>query len=314
MNNLIYTNNRVFIWLLGPSKTWKRQFNYTWLTIGTFQQKFDKNYLLSTLPAALRCYAKRNFGKLEIVEGVNFEFIDSLRNNSETYLLFFDNSGELICNSKASVDTGAAGRHRGLSTTYIRHNMFHPSKFGRDVELQNTHNKLFKSPPDVKQVSTLSAQLGIRSEVVDWYRDATSVPYGDLLIDLSPQTDERLRCCTSTGSIPLKFHIPDRLKLSNFLDYEHKYSVYFSNVPIIFPQMQKYSPSILPKRVYQVPLRFCSKFSESKPAKHKNTSRDTFSKRSSIALSKNNISEAKKRRSGIRKRVETYKRNYPSRP
>ena len=28
------------------------------------------------------------------------------------------------------------------------------------------------------QVSKLSAQLGLGSEVVYWYRDATSVPYG----------------------------------------------------------------------------------------------------------------------------------------
>ena len=35
------------------------------------------------------------------------------------------------------------------------------------------------------QVTTLSTQLGLGSELVDWYRDATSVPFGHLLIDLS---------------------------------------------------------------------------------------------------------------------------------
>ena len=40
------------------------------------------------------------------------------------------------------------------------------------------------------QVSTLSAHMGLGSELVDWYRDATSVPYGHLLIDLSPRTDD----------------------------------------------------------------------------------------------------------------------------
>ena len=37
------------------------------------------------------------------------------------------------------------------------------------------------------QVTTLSTQLGLGSELVDWYRDATSVPFGHLLIDLSPR-------------------------------------------------------------------------------------------------------------------------------
>ena len=64
------------------------------------------------------------------------------------------------------------------------------------------------------QVTTLSTQLGLGSELVDWYRDATSVPFGHLLIDLPPRTDDRLRYCTITGSIPSKFYIRERLKQS----------------------------------------------------------------------------------------------------
>ena len=37
------------------------------------------------------------------------------------------------------------------------------------------------------QVTTLNTQLGLSSEIVDWYRDATSVPFGHLLIVLSPR-------------------------------------------------------------------------------------------------------------------------------
>ena len=122
---------------------------------------------------------------LEFVRGVSFEFIDSLKNNGTKYLLFFDDFCEEICNSKAFVDIATAGRHRGLSTIYIKHNLFHQSKLGKDVELQNTLIVLFKSPRDVMQVTTLSTQLGFCSELVDWYRDATSVTFGHLLIYLS---------------------------------------------------------------------------------------------------------------------------------
>ena len=92
---------------------------------------------------------------------VNFEFIDSLKNNGTKYLLIFDYSCAEICNSKAFFDIATAGRHRGLSTIYIKHNLFNESKLGRDVELQNPHLVLFKSPRDVMQVSTHSAQLGL---------------------------------------------------------------------------------------------------------------------------------------------------------
>ena len=112
-----------------------------------------------------------------------------------------------IYNSKAFVDIANAGRHRGLSTIYTKHNLFHQSKLGRDVELQNTNIVLFKSPRDVMQVTTLSTKLRFGSELVDWYRDATSVSFVHLLIELSPRTDDRLRYCTNSGSVPSKFYI-----------------------------------------------------------------------------------------------------------
>ena len=149
---------------------------------------------------------------LEFVQGLNFEFVHSLKDNSTKDLLICDNSCEVICNSKAIVHIATARRHRGLSTIYIKHNLFHQSKLGRDVELQNTHIVLFKSPCDGMKVSTLSAQLVLGSQLVDWYLDATSVPYGHLLIGLSPRTDDSLRYCTNNGSIPSKLYISDRLK------------------------------------------------------------------------------------------------------
>ena len=134
---------------------------------------------------------QKEIENLMFVQGVNFEFIDSLKNNGTKYLLKFDDPCEEICNSKAFVHLATAGRHRGLSTIYIKHNIFHQSKLGRDVDSQNTHIVLFESPRDVMQVTTLGARLRFGSELVDWYRDATSVPFGHLLIDSSQRTDYR---------------------------------------------------------------------------------------------------------------------------
>ena len=161
-------------------------------------------------------------------------------------MLIIDDSCEEICNSRAFVDIATAGRHWGLSTIYIKHNFFHQSKLGRDVELQNTHIVLFKSTRDVIQVTTIGTQLGLGSELVDWYRAATSVSFGHLLIDLSPRTDDRLRYCTNSGSLPSKFYISDRLKHLGTLDDEHTKSLYSPSVPIAFPQKQKPISSVLP--------------------------------------------------------------------
>ena len=190
---------------------------------------------------------QKEIENLEFVQGVNFEFIDSLKNNGTKYLLMFDSSCEENRNSKTFVDNAAAGRHQGLSTIYIKHNLFHQSKLGRDVELQNTHIVLFKSPRDVMQETALGAKLGLGSELVDWYRDATSVPLGYLLIDLSPRTDDRLRYCTNSGFVSSQFNIPERLKQLRTSDDEHT-TVFFSpSVPIVFVQMQKPLSSAFPK-------------------------------------------------------------------
>ena len=277
MNKLISTKNRVFISLVGPSKTGKLQLIYNWLKIGIFQPKFDKIYFFYQHSQPLYNVMQKEIENLDFVQGVNFEFIDSLKNNGTKYLLKFDDSCEEICNSNAFVDIATAGRHRGLSTIYIKHNLFQQSKLGRDVELQNTHIFLFKSPRDVMQVTTLSRQLGLGSELVDWYRDATSVHFGHLLIDVSPRTDDRLRYSTNSGSDPSKTYIPERLKHLRTLDDEHRKSLYSARVPIAFPQMQKSHSSVLPKRVYPFSMRMHSKSTQGKIASHSKTSRSKVS-------------------------------------
>ena len=154
-------------------------------------------------------------------------------------MLIFNNPCEQICNWKAFVDIAISGRHRGLSTIYIKHNLFHQSKLGIDVELQNTHFVRFNSPRDVMQATTLDAQLGLGTELVDWFQDATSVPFGHLLIDFSPRTDDRLCYCTDSGCFPSKFFIPERSKHLMTLDDKHTKSLDSPSVSIAFPQMQK---------------------------------------------------------------------------
>ena len=120
----------------------------------------------------------------EFVQGVKFKVIDSLKNNSTNYFLNFGYSCERKCSSKAFVDIAAAGRHRGLSTVYFMPKLFHQSKLGRDVEMQNTHIVLFTSPAEVLRVSRLCAQLGLGSKLVDSYQD---VPYGYFYLTCRPE-------------------------------------------------------------------------------------------------------------------------------
>ena len=214
---------------------------------------------------------QKEIENLEFVQGVNLEFTDSLKNNGTNYLLFFDDSCEEICNSKAFVDNATASRRRGLNINYIKHDMFHQSKLGQHGELQKTHIVHFKSPRGVMHAITLRAQLGLGSELVHWYRDATFVPYSQLLIDLLPRADDRLRYVLNTGSIPSKFYKQEWLKQSKTLEDENSKSLYSPSVPIIFSQMRKSFPSVLPKRVYPVSLQMSNKSAQKKTAKLRKT-------------------------------------------
>ena len=163
------------------------------------------------------------------------------------------------------------------------------------------------------QVTTLSTQLGLGSELVDWYRDATFVPFGHLLIDLSPLTDDRLRYCTNSGLVPSKFYLPESLKHLRTLDDEHIKSLYSPSAPIVFPQMQKSLSSVLPRIVYPVSMRMHSEPTQRKFANYKKTSRGKVSRRSLATIAKKNNLEAKKKRSVLRKRIATNSSQYTSR-
>ena len=207
MNNLFSTKNRFFISLVGPRKSGKTFLIPEWLKVETFQPKFDKIFFsINTFNHSMMSCKK--IDNLEFVQGVHFEFINSLKINGTKYMLIFDDCCAEFCNSKEFVDIATAGRHRGFSTINIKHNLFDQSKLGTDVELQNTHIVRFKSPPHVHQVATLSVDLGFESVFSEWYWDATSVPLGHLLIELSPRTDDRLRYCTNSANNPPKFMYP----------------------------------------------------------------------------------------------------------
>ena len=51
---------------------------------------------------------KKKIENLEFSRGVNFEFVDSLRNSDTKYLLIFDDSREETCISKAFIDIATA--------------------------------------------------------------------------------------------------------------------------------------------------------------------------------------------------------------
>lgn len=237
MNKLISTRERVFMSLVGPSGSGKTQLIYDMLKNGTFQPNFDKIIYFYQHYQSIYSLITDCVPNVEFIQCVDFELIGGLPNDGSHYLLIFDDSCEEISRSKEFEKIATSGRHRKLSVIYIKHNLFHKSPLGRDIELQNTHIVLFKSPRDVHQISKLGTQLGFGKIFHSWYLDAISKPYGHLLIDLTPNTPDLLRFCTDCGTFPSKFYLhPSKARITQINDnnseriYSEALSEFFDRV------------------------------------------------------------------------------------
>ena len=89
--------------------------------------------------------------------------------------------------------------HRNLSVMYIVQNLFGKNKEQRTISLNSHYLVIFKNPRDASQITNLAKQIypGKVKYVQESYKDATSVPYGYLLIDLRQDTPDHLRLRTA---------------------------------------------------------------------------------------------------------------------
>ena len=202
---------------------------------------------------------QKEIGNLEIVQCVNSDIIDSMKNNGTKYLLNLAIHSKRFAIWKNFVDITTTGRHRRLGVVYIKHNLYLQSKLGRDLELQNTQLVFVKSLCDWMNFSTLSKQLGLGSELLDWYWDTVFVLSDNLLIDLWPRTDEWLRYCTNTGPNPSKYCIPERFKHVRSLNKKKRETSLFSVCSNCFPTDAKSFSFSLAQKLYQVSLQAHSK-------------------------------------------------------
>jgi hypothetical protein len=88
--------------------------------------------------------------------------------------------------------------HRNISVIYIVQNLFDKGKEHRTISLNAQYMILFKNPRDNSQIECLSRQMFPTNGkfLVSAFRDATSTPYGYLLVDLRPESEEDIRVHT----------------------------------------------------------------------------------------------------------------------
>jgi hypothetical protein len=128
--------------------------------------------------------------KVEFVQGMNFEL-----NRAFPTLLVVDDQMATAGDKLTELFTVSA-HHENCSTLFITQNIFFQNKAFRTASLNSQYLILFKNPRDASQIMHLARQMYPSHKaktMIKAYENATSIPYGTLVVDLKPDTPSALR-------------------------------------------------------------------------------------------------------------------------
>ena len=130
---------------------------------------------------------------VEFVEGLPRE---DILDGRRTLLIIDDLMSET--DSRVTKLFTKGSHHKNTSIVYISQNLFHKGKENRNISLNTHYLVLFKNPRDVAQIAHLGRQIFPDRTAFfrECFADATSRPYGYLLVDLKVTTPDDLRLRT----------------------------------------------------------------------------------------------------------------------
>ena len=136
---------------------------------------------------------------VELVEGFPNDLY-ALTNDHENSLVVMDDLMAQCSNDQRVSDLFTRGsHHRGISVMYLTQNLFPPGKLSRTISLNSHYMLIFRNPRDSLGITTLAKQMFPKrgDYLLESYHDATSKPYGYLLIDCHQLTPENMRLRTN---------------------------------------------------------------------------------------------------------------------
>ena len=140
----------------------------------------------------------KHFPHLKFIEGFPSE-INDIIDPSKRNLIILDDLMSEIGNDKGVTALFTKGsHHKNLSVILILQNLFHQSKEMRTISLNSHYLIIFRNPRDKSQINHLAKQMypGNIKFLQQSYNDATSKPYGYVLVDLKPETPDEIRLRT----------------------------------------------------------------------------------------------------------------------
>lgn len=131
------------------------------------------------------------------IEGLPTE--DAIMEIKPNVIVFDDLLTELANSGELANFFTKKSHHLNISVFFLTQNLFPRSPIMRTVSLNSHYIILLKNPRDQLQIMSLARQIYPSSAkfLLDAYKDATSRPFGYLLVDLKPDTDDRYRLRTN---------------------------------------------------------------------------------------------------------------------
>ena len=155
-----------------------------------------------------------NYPQVHFEEGLP-QLNDEVLDGKEPTMIVVDDDMSDVNELVADIFTKIS-HHRNISVLHLTQNLFDKNKYVRTITLNSHYLVLFKNCRDAGQFATFARQMypTCWKFAVEGYEDATSVPYGYLLVDLKPDQDERCRLRTCVFSWGVAACVCSQVKVS----------------------------------------------------------------------------------------------------
>ena len=151
--------------------------------------------------SVLWCYEQWQNLYSEAIEGLKIEYFDGLPDQAcleekrPSLVVVDDLMTELAGDKKMTNLFTKGSHHMNISVLFIVQNLFYNAKEMRTININTNYFILLKNPRDKTQIECLSKQMfpGTKGFLRDAFVEATTKPYGYLLIDCKSDTPDILR-------------------------------------------------------------------------------------------------------------------------
>ena len=201
--------------VIGPTQVGKSTWMYK------FFQHMNDLFVEDVPDEVLYCYGvhqplydemKSTCSFIQFQEGLpTKEELDKFASGSHKIVVLDDLLSEVVQNPEMERLFTQGSHHKRLSVFFLQQNIYQQGRCSKTISLNTAYLVLFQSRRDKSQLNILGRQLkpGYHHEFIQAYDDAVSKPYGYLIVDLKPYTEDRFRWRTNIwpGENPIIYEV-----------------------------------------------------------------------------------------------------------